>query len=69
MKIGHHNFTEWYNKLKNKPFIFSNEGIGDTILSVNFAKYRNTAIVRFSDNSYRDDFIKKYCKELRCSVL
>jgi hypothetical protein len=62
IKLKHCNFNSWYNCLQNKEFIYSNEGIGDTVISVNFAKHRNTGIIRYYDNDYRNKFIDEYCK-------
>ena len=64
IKFGNNTFNDWYQKLNKKPFILSNDGIGDAILSVNFAIHENTSVSKFSDNSYRDNFFQKYCRAL-----
>jgi len=61
IKIKKESFNQWLEKLNGKEIIISNEGIGDTIICANFAKYFNKAVLRISNNKNNNIFCKDFC--------
>jgi ADP-heptose:LPS heptosyltransferase len=59
-----YNFERWYYRLPKKPFIISNAGIGDLIISARIAKYLNTGVFHFTNHSYRHKFGSEFCNLL-----
>ena len=62
MKFRKQTFSEWYYGLTDKNIILSNEGIGDTIICANLAKYFNFSVIRVSDCDYKNSFSKSFCE-------
>ena len=44
INIKNISFDSWYNQLKNKQVIIPNKGIGDIIISSNYAKYAECGV-------------------------
>lgn len=62
INIKNISFDSWYNQLKNKQVIIPNKGIGDIIISSNYAKYAECGVLYFETFlDYRNKFIKEYC--------
>lgn len=59
-----YNFERWYDRLPKKPFIMSNAGIGDIIMSTRIAKYLNTGVFHFTNHDYRLKFGSQFCNLL-----
>lgn len=62
IKIKNQSFEEWCSFINDKEVIISNEGIGDTIICSNFAKYFDKAVLRISDNENNNLFCKEFCE-------
>ena len=62
MKFRKQTFSEWHYGLTDKNIILSNEGVGDTIICANIAKYLNASVIRISDCDYKNNFSKELCE-------
>jgi hypothetical protein len=56
------NFDNWHSYFSKRLYILANPGIGDLIISGNFAKYLNCGVVHVTGNNYRKKFGKEYCE-------
>lgn len=62
MKFRKQTFSEWHYGLTDKNIILSNEGVGDTIICANIAKYLNASVIRISNCDYKNNFSKELCE-------
>lgn len=58
------NFSNWY-KASKKPFIISNAGIGDIIISARIANYLGTGVFHNADIDYREKFGRSFCNLIK----